>query len=138
MLRFLDRLRYKLSQYMQGRYGFDALSKTMLVAAMVCAIISNIPFLGFFYFLFILLVLLTYIRCVSKNIGKRQSELYKYFEIKNKLNDSYKLKKKIWSERKTYCYFKCTKCKALLRVPKGKGKVEVKCRVCGEKIIRRT
>jgi len=138
MFRFFDRLRYRFSQYMQGRYGFDALSKTMLIAALGCAVLSNIPYLRFFYFLFIILTVLTYIRCFSKNIGARQSELYKYFEIKNKLKSNCDLKKKMWSERKTHCYFKCSKCKALLRVPKGKGKIEVTCRVCGDKTVRKS
>ena len=138
MFRFMEKVRWKIRNYMQGRYGFDALSKAMVIGALIFAVISNIPYLYFCYFLFIIFAVLAYARCISKNFGKRQNELYKYFEIKNKFEKYLNLRKKIWSERKTHRYFKCTKCKAVLRVPKGKGKIEVKCRVCGEKSIRKS
>lgn len=138
MRNFFYNMRLRFSNFMQGRYGFDALSKATLIAALVCYFLSAFPFLGFFYFLYILLIAITFIRCFSKNIGARSKELYKYYNIKNKFTGWFNLKKKIWNERKTHRYFKCTKCKAVLRVPKGKGKIEVKCRVCGEKSIRKS
>lgn len=138
MRSFFDRLRFKMAAFMQGRYGMDALSKAMLIWAIVCGFLSNLPYLRFLYILFTVLIVLIYVRCLSKNTSARRRELYKYYDIKNAIKDKYKLKKKIWNERKTHRYFKCPKCKALLRVPKGKGKIEVTCRVCKEKIIKRS
>lgn len=138
MRNFFYNMRLRFSNFMQGRYGTDALSKAMLIGAIVCLFLSNLPYLRFFYFGFVILLVLTYIRCFSKNIGARSRELYKYHEIKNKFTKWFSLKKKIFEERKTHRYFKCTKCKALLRVPKGKGKIEVTCRVCGEKSLRKS
>lgn len=138
MRSFFDRLRFKMAAFMQGRYGMDALSKAMLIWAIVCGFLSNLPYLRFLYIAFTVLIVLIYVRCLSKNTSARRRELYKYYDIKNTIKDKYKLKKKIWNERKTHRYFKCPKCKALLRVPKGKGKIEVTCRVCKEKIIKRS
>ena len=47
----------------------------------------------------------------------------------------------IWSmfrSRKTHRYYKCQICKHWLRVPKGKGKIEITCPVCKYKIKRKT
>lgn len=132
---FFDRLRYKFSVFMQGRYGMDALSKAMLIWAVILGFLSNLPFLRFLYFAFTILIILIYVRFFSRDTSARRRELYRYYEIKNRFKDKVALRKKIWSERKTHRYFKCPKCKALLRVPKGKGKIEVTCRVCKDKSI---
>ncbi len=39
---------------------------------------------------------------------------------------------------KIYAYYKCPKCRAELRVPRGKGKIKIKCPKCGEEFIKRT
>ena len=41
-------------------------------------------------------------------------------------------------ERETHKYFKCKKCKAVLRVPKGRGKIEITCPKCRAKVIKKT
>ena len=47
----------------------------------------------------------------------------------------YKLK---YDQRKEYNIFKCKSCGRKVRVPRGKGKIEVTCPICGNKKICRT
>ena len=39
---------------------------------------------------------------------------------------------------KVYAYYRCPKCRTELRVPRGKGKIKIKCPKCGEEFIKRT
>ena len=41
------------------------------------------------------------------------------------------------AEAKLFRFFKCPVCKQKLRVPKGKGKVEITCPKCGNKFIKK-
>ena len=43
-----------------------------------------------------------------------------------------------WSQRRDYKFFRCPSCRTLLRVPKGKGKIKVVCRKCGNSFIKKT
>ena len=55
-------------------------------------------------------------------------------QLKAKIN-LYKLK---CEQRKEYKIFQCKSCGRKIRVPRGKGKIEVTCPVCGNKKICRT
>ena len=35
-------------------------------------------------------------------------------------------------------YFSCPKCRQMVRVPKGKGKINIRCPKCGEKFMKKT
>lgn len=137
MRNILQNLNYRFQVFMQGRYGIDELSKNMIIAACVCILVSSLRFLKIFYILGIALLIWSYIRLFSKNIESRRKELYAYFNFKNRVNSKLSLKKRIWCERKTHKYFKCPKCHAALRVPKGKGKIQITCRECSYKFIKK-
>ena len=138
MRNFMQNLNYRFGSFMMGRYGFDELSKSVIIASVICFLISYVPYLRFFYFIGFALILWSYIRLFSKNLDARRRELYAYFNFKNKLKSRISLKKRIWNERKTHKYFTCPKCKATLRVPKGKGKIAITCRECSHKMIKKS
>ncbi len=137
MRSFMSRLSYKLRIFMYGRYGFDELSKVILFVSLACMLASNIPLLRFFYFVALLLIAIVYFRVLSKNIPSRTKEIQKYYKIKNKIFKKLFVYKCQYRERKTYRYFKCKNCGEYTRVPKGIGKVEISCRVCKTKMIKR-
>ena len=43
-----------------------------------------------------------------------------------------------WRQRRDYKFFRCPQCRTLLRVPRGKGKIRIVCRKCGNSFIRNT
>lgn len=39
--------------------------------------------------------------------------------------------KERWKQRKDYKFFTCPSCKAVMRVPRGRGKIRIVCHKCG-------
>lgn len=134
----MRKLAYKFSQWMQGRYGNDELSKFMFIAAMVCFVLSIFKYLRIFYVFSILLLCLSCARCYSKNIYARQREREIYLRIKTNVTDYFTLCKRMWNDRRTHKHFKCPQCRARLRVPKNRGKIEVTCPQCHAKTVKKT
>ena len=136
MKEIFKNIAYKMSEFMVGRYGPDALSKAMSNLAIIVLIAS--VFIRVLSPIAVILLILCYFRIFSKNHGARQKELYTYLNAKRRIDSKVAFWKRRFKERKTHSFFKCKKCKTNLRVPKGKGKIEITCKVCGEKIIKRT
>jgi sugar phosphate permease len=86
---------------------------------------------------FILLVYTTF-RTFSKNVYKRRAELDKFLAVKRKIKKKRDFRRLVLRERKEYVYFKCPYCKEYLRVPRGRGKIIVTCRVCHRKFDKKT
>ena len=45
---FLERMQWKMAGAMQGRRGADFLSNTLVVAGIVCLVLSVLPHMGLF------------------------------------------------------------------------------------------
>ena len=119
---------------MYGRYGYDALSKTLLwvyvgvlVLYMILSLFIESPFLYLVHTL-VSFSLVGYIlfRTMSRNIPKRRAENERFLNF-------WRLRKNKRRDRKTHVYRKCPKCKAVLRLPKAKGKHTVSCPRCRER-----
>ena len=138
MKNWFRRMGERIARMMQGRYGEDALNRVLLIAAMALLILSFIPYLQICLLLSAALMGYSMFRCYSRNIPKRQRELYAWLRFWNGLRARLGLQKKKWKERKTHCYFHCGKCKAVLRVPRGKGMIDVTCPKCGHITVKKT
>ena len=139
MRNFFRRIGSTLSRWMYGRYGTDELNMVFTGIALFFLLLSYIPTVGFvFGILAIVLLFWTNFRAFSKNIPQRRRELERYLHLKRKPQNAIKLKKNKKRDKKTHCYFKCPSCKAVLRVPKGKGEIIVTCPACGKRIPKRT
>ena len=136
MRSFLQRLAYRFSCWMYGRYGTDELNAALIVVGLIIAFMSCFPFLWVLSPISTLLIIIVCFRMFSKNIEKRRTELERYYRIKGKFNAEFSLYKKMWSERKTHRYFKCKVCKTVLRIPKKNNKIEVTCPKCRNKAIK--
>ena len=72
-------------------------------------------------------------RMFSRKIYKRRAENEKFLKIWNPIKNKFRLMKNKRRDRKTHVYKKCPKCKAVLRLPKQKGKHTVRCPKCSER-----
>ena len=128
-------MKYKLKAFFSGRNGFDALSMTILWSSVILAVASSfisIPWLYYaLYFISLGGLVYAYFRAMSRNLEKRRAE---NAVLVNKIS----LIKRKWKERKTHRFYKCPKCRTVLRVPRGKGKINITCRCCGERFIKKT
>lgn len=122
--------------WMYSRYGYDELSKVLSIASLVCIALSL--FEPFFYFFALALLIWTMFRTYSRNIEKRRRERERYLKIVGKIKTKCRLYKRMFKERKTHCYFKCKQCKAVIRIPIGRGEIDVGCPRCKTRTMRKT
>ena len=130
--------RYRFAAWMQGRYGSDEFSKFLLVCALALIVLNLIFRLPGLSVAAIAVLIYTIYRTYSKNIYVRQKERYGFLKFANFFRNGFSGAKRRAADRKVYAYFKCPECKKILRVPKGKGKIKIKCPECGNEIIRKT
>ena len=136
----MGKIRDSLSRFFAGRYGSDTLNSVLIVIYSLTFIVYTVlrivfavtmpeskialPILGLIYFvLSTSLIVWIFFRMFSKNIGKRRRENEKFCGF-------FKLLKNKFRDRKTHVYRKCPECKAVLRLPKSKGKHTVVCPRC--------
>ncbi len=135
-------LRAKFMQFMSGRYGNDQLNKFLSIAGLVVAFLA-ILFGGtkiatLIWLVAVVLIVLVYVRMLSKDVYKRSDENTRYLRKKASIIRSFNLRKERWKQRKGYKFFTCPSCHTTLRVPKGKGKINIVCRKCGNSFQGKT
>lgn len=140
MKRFFAQLGYKFNGFMQGRYGYDELSRCLSITGLLTMIVSGLPYIHFLYIIAFAMLIWAWFRTLSRNIYKRQIERNKYLMVKNKLTQKFRLYKRIWKERKTHKYYKCPGCKTTVRIVKPeKGRtITITCPKCRQSFKKRT
>lgn len=130
--------KYRMAQWMMGRYGIDQLTQALMIVACVVILINFFAHSSILSTVALLLMGWGIFRCYSRNVQGRARELAKYQELMVKPKVWWRLTNKKWANRKTTLYFKCKGCGAVLNVPKGKGKLLVTCPKCGTKVEKRS
>ena len=130
-------MKEKLQRFMWGRYGNDRFNQFLMIVALVCLALSFFG-LRIFYVLALALLIYAYYRMFSRDMSKRSAENQWYLRREMKVRSWIGGRKKAFAQRKEYRIFKCPKCGQKLRVPRGKGKIAIRCRKCGEEFIRKT
>ena len=83
-------------------------------------------------------IVYVYFRMFSKNVARRREENSRYLAKTASLRSYFRSLGERWRQRRDYKFFRCPSCRTLLRVPKGKGKIKVVCRKCGNSFIKKT
>lgn len=79
------------------------------------------------------------LRFFSKNIAKRTEENRRFTEWTYRFRDPNSFRnKRRQARREGKELFKCPVCKKTIRVPRGKGKIEITCPNCKERFVRKT
>ncbi len=123
---------------MYGRYGTDTLNKVYLGIYVAVVLIYSVVSLfitdpkisailtACYLLLTLLLIVLIFFRMFSRNVAKRRRENETFCGF-------FRLLRNRFRDRKTHVYRKCPKCRAVLRLPKAKGKHTVVCPRCKER-----
>ena len=127
-----------ISRVLIGRNGFDNMARTTLWASIIFALINVYAQSVIIYFLWVIFLGYTVFRIFSKNITKRYAENQKFLEITKTPRSNLNLLRLQVRDRETSRYYICRKCHQQIRVPKGKGRIEIRCPKCGERFIRKT
>lgn len=134
-------LREKLAKLMYRRYGVDQLGRSMLIFALVLCVLSLfVPrrLSGIIYYISLILIILMYIRMFSKNIQKRYQENNKYLSLKASFLRKFQREKEIFSQRRFYHFYRCPRCRQRIRIPRGKGRIEIRCPKCSQTFIKKS
>lgn len=134
-------MRDKLSRFMYGRYGVDQLGRALLTYALILCIISLfVPGLlsSILYCISIYLIVTMYYRMFSRNIQKRYQENIKYLNIKSSFQTKFHKEREILSQRQYYHFYRCPHCRQRIRIPRGKGRIEIRCPRCSHTFIKKS
>ena len=151
-----------IRRHMVGRYGrLDQLNIFLFVLMFVIAIVRivlNIFFrfsmLGLFnpmqsaaassvysvlFGLQTAAIVIIFLRFLSRNIERRTRENQMFLNRWYNLKDWNKFrKKKNEAKKEGKVLFKCPVCRKIIRVPAGKGRIEITCPNCKNKFVKKT
>ena len=126
----------RLREIMTGRNGFDKLSITFFVLAIIFnALIFMSPVFAVFA---VAAAAYALWRAFSKNLAKRRAENYRFARISGDVSDSFAKWKFRRQQKRQYRFITCPDCKSKLRLPRGKGKINITCPKCGLKFKGKT
>ena len=127
---FMAKLSVGYRNFMAGRYGTDRLNMVILsvglVASLLSVLIKLAPVNLVLFFLSYGMMFWAIFRTLSRNTYKRYQENRKFLQLVGRAKD------------REHRYFDCPKCRQMVRVPRGKGKISVTCPRCREKFVKKT
>ena len=127
----------KFRQFMVGRYGIDMLNIALIVTGCVLTFVLSFirtPYyrlIGFLPYAFMIF------RAVSKNHAARMKENEVFLKYYTPAAEYCKKKYRQYQD-KAHKYYECPTCKKVLRVPSGRGKIEISCPYCNTKFKKNT
>ncbi len=131
-------LKEKIRRFMAGRYGPDQFSRFLSIAALVLIVLNIFLRTGILWLLGLAALVWSYVRMFSKNHDRRRRENERYLRLEYKVTGGMRNWLDRQKQRRDYAFFRCPACHAMLRVPRGKGKIRVTCRKCGNAFERKT
>lgn len=131
-------MKEKLRRFMMGRYGTDALNQFLSVLSIVLLLLSIISRVNLFTWLGLAVLIWCYYRTFSRNISKRTEENYRFYNFKERIEGKLRALKTQWANRKIYHYYRCPQCRQKLRVPRGRGRIQISCPRCGTQFIKKS
>lgn len=123
---------------MQGRYGADQFSR-FLVGVTLALLVFSLFFRSWVWEILILaLIIYTYFRMFSRNIQKRYAENQLFLNKTAGIRRKWAVMKRDAVSRKTCHIYKCPNCKQKIRVPKGRGRIAIRCPKCSTEFVRKS
>ena len=142
----MNKFRYKMFQFMQGRRGLDQFSRFLLMVSALFFLISIFWFNSITYPLAMTIAIYANFRAFSKNLYKREQENNWFLAQKYKFTggrtfgrtgqSAYGYNRPSY-DMQNYVYFKCPACGQKLRAPRGKGKIMIKCQHCSNQFEKK-
>ncbi len=144
-------MRDRIQRFMAGRYGNDQFNQFLYVVTIILLVLALIFSRPIFYVIGVVCLVYSYIRAFSKDINKRYAQNTRFLEIWDSVVDRFRGRKSSSSRDKSrsssgsgsggstaYHIYTCPQCRQKIRIPKGKGRVNITCPKCRHQFIKRT
>lgn len=134
-------MKEKFIRFMQGRYGSygaDSMNRFLLGSAMAAMLLSLFTRWEFLYIIALAALIYAYFRMFSRNYQRRYAENQIFLRYTSKIRGKWSAEKNLMKQRKTHHIYKCPNCRQKIRIPKGKGKIAVRCPKCGTEFIKKS
>lgn len=137
MAGFMDRIRYAVTRLFYGRNGFDALSYTLLGAALALNAINSFIKSIIIYIIIAALIYFGFFRALSQNLAARRRENNAFLGLFRRVRSFALLTYRRIVGFRTTVYVKCRTCGAVLMLPRRRGKHTSICPGCGTRVVVR-
>lgn len=121
----------------------DELSKTLFWGGLAGLLLSGLMALlspalgGLLSWLGLFLLIYAFIRAFSRQLARREAENALYLRWLAGRRRAWQAFRERRRQRKDFRFFKCPGCGAMLRVPRHKGRIHIRCK-CGYVLYRKT
>ena len=117
--------------FMMGRYGSDQLNLALLGLSILMMVLGAVLGMWFrwaqvFNYLCYVPLVWCIFRLYSRNIAARRRENQAFLGFFQ------------WLRDREHRYFHCPKCGQMVRVPRGRGRINIRCPRCSERFIKNT
>lgn len=123
--------RYRLMQFMSGRYGTDTLFYVLFTLSAILAFVNIFLHSAILQIVIYLIMIYALFRVVSRNTLARARENRAVLSIVNSIKSKIELRRQRKADY-THIYKRCPYCHAVLRLPRKKGKHGVVCPKCNK------
>lgn len=133
----MEKIKDNIMRFLRGRYGNDQFNNFIILFSLLFAflnifmenpILTIVSYASLIYAIY---------RMFSKDIWTRQKENIAYLDNTRFIRIRINLLKRNLTDKQNK-YFICPSCKQMVRVPRNKGKIEIKCPKCHQKFDRKS
>lgn len=131
-------MRDRMIQFMRGRYGYDKLGRVTMWSSLILFVIYALTGVRLLALIAIILLALTDFRLLSRNIARRSEENRVFLKSTAFITRRSARFKQSVKNRRHYHIYRCPNCKQKIRIPKGKGRIEITCPRCHIEFIKKS
>ena len=131
-------MKEKFQRFMQGRYGADELSRFLTMAGLILIVVNLFFRSVLLSYLVLAILIYCYYRMFSRNYSRRYAENQKFLSWRRRLRLNPSGWKREMEQRRYYHIYTCPGCRQKIRVPRGRGRIEIRCPKCGTTFIKKS
>lgn len=136
----MNRFREWMQHFMEGRYGADQFSRMLTWLVLILLVLSLFVRNGLLELVAVALLVYNYFRIFSRNHAARAAENRKYLDATETIRSKWTSFVNINGQRKDFHIYTCPNknCRQKIRVPRGKGRIQVTCPKCKTQFIKKS
>ncbi len=131
-------MRSRLKNFMTGRLGVDALNGALFAAVAALTLFAALSDRQFPYLLACIALVWALRRALSRDLARRETENRRFLAPARGARSRLASRRARRAAERGYKFFNCPGCGNRLRVPRGKGRLQITCPRCGQRFEGKT